>query len=67
MGLLTTLNCYKLRTFILLSNSGCLRKQLFYFNSFYGLRMADFDPFCFLFLIHKVGMPLLLRCMKTNS
>ena len=37
-----TLNCYKLRTFILLSMNGCLRKQVVHFNSFYGLRLVDF-------------------------
>ena len=31
-----TLNCYKLRTFVLLKMSGCLRKQLVYFDSFHG-------------------------------
>ena len=39
------INCYKLRAFILLSMSGCLKKQVVYFNSFYGLRLDDFDPF----------------------
>ena len=29
-----TLNCYKLRTFVLLKLSGCLRKQVVYFDSF---------------------------------
>ena len=61
-----TLNCYKLRTFILLSMSGRLRKQVVYFNSFYGLRLVDFNPLWFLFLIHKVEMPLLLFYVKTN-
>ena len=37
-----------------------------YFNSFYGLRLVDFDPFWFLFPIHKVRVPLLLLYMKTN-
>ena len=38
-----------------------------YFNSFYGLRLVDFDPFWFLFPIHKVEVPLLLLYMNTNS
>ena len=59
-------NCYKVRTFTLLSMSGSLRKQVIYFNSFYGLRLVDFNPFWFLFLIHKVGVPLLLLYIKTN-
>ena len=61
-----TPNCYKLRTLILLSMSGCLRKQLIYFNSFCGLRLVDFDLSWFLFLIHKVGVPFLLLYIKTN-
>ena len=40
-----TLNCYKLRTFILISMSKHLRKQVVHFNIFYGLRLVDFDPF----------------------
>ena len=36
--------------------SGCLRKQVVYL----GLILIDFDPFWFLFPIHKVGVPLLL-------
>ena len=47
-----------------LSMSGRLRKQVYYFNSFYGLRLVDFEPFWFLFLIHKVGVPLLLLYIK---
>ena len=31
------LNCHKLRAFILVSMSGCLEKQVDYFNSFHGL------------------------------
>ena len=34
--------------------SGCLRKQVVYFDSFHGLRSVDFDPVWFLFLKHKV-------------
>ena len=52
-------NCYKLRIFILLSMSGCLRKQIIYFNSFYGLKLVDFEPVWCLFPIHKAGVPLL--------
>ena len=51
------LNCYKLRAFMLLSMSGCLKKQLVYFNSLHGLILVDFDQFWFLFPIHKVGVP----------
>ena len=40
-----TLNCYKLRTFVLLEMSGCLRKQVVYFDSFHGFRLVDFNPF----------------------
>ena len=47
-----TLNCYKLRTFVLLSMS-IYRKQVVYFESFHGRRLVDFDPVWFLFLIHK--------------
>ena len=46
--------------------SGCLRKQVVYFNSFYGLRLVDFDPFWSLLPIHKVEVPLLLLYIKTN-
>ena len=60
------LNCYKLRAFILLSMSGCLKKQVVYFNSFHSLRLVDLDPFCFLFPIHKVGVPSLPLYIKTN-
>ena len=60
------LNCYKLRAFILLSMSGCLKKQVVYFNSFHGLRLVDFDPFWFLFPIHKVGVPSLPLYIKTE-
>ena len=59
-----TLNCYKLRAFIMLSMSGC--QQVVYFNSFHGLRLVDFDPFWFLFLIYKVGVPLLPLYIKTS-
>ena len=58
---------YKLRAFILLSMSGCLKKQLVYFNSFHGLRLVDFDLFWFLFPIHKVGVPSLLVYIKTKN
>ena len=60
------LNCHKLRAFILLSMSGCLKKQVVYLNSFHGLRLVDFDPFWFLFPIHKVGVPSLPLYIKTN-
>ena len=40
-----TLNCYKLRTFVLLKTSGCLSKQVVYFDSFHGFRLVDFNPF----------------------
>ena len=40
-----TLNFYKLRTFVLLKMSGCLRKQVVYFDSFHGFRLVDFNPF----------------------
>ena len=40
-----TLNCYKLRTFVLLEMSGCLSKQVVYFDSFHGFRLVDFNPF----------------------
>ena len=60
------LNCYKLRAFILLSMSGCLKKQEVYFNSFHGLRLVDLDSFWFLFPIHKVGVPSLPLYIKTN-
>ena len=43
------LNCYKLRAFILLSMSGCLKKQVVYLNSFHGLRLVDLDPFWFFY------------------
>ena len=33
-----TLNCYKLKTFVLL-------KHVVYFDSFYGFRLVDFNPF----------------------
>ena len=49
-----TLNCYKL---VLLKMSGCLRKQVFYFDSFHGFRLVDFNPFRLLFPIHKIGVP----------
>ena len=58
------LNCYKLRAFMLLSMSGCLKKQVVYFNSFHGLRLVDFDPFWFLFPIYKVGVPSLPSYIK---
>ena len=48
---------YKLRTFVLLKMSGCLRKQVVYFDSFHGFRLVDSNPFWFLFPIHKVGVP----------
>ena len=60
------LNCYKLRAFILLLMSRCLKKQVVYFNSFHGLRLVNFDPFWFLFPIHKVGVPSLPLNIKTN-
>ena len=41
-------------------------KQVVYFNSFHGLILVDFDPFWFLFLIHKVGVLLLLLYIKIN-
>ena len=50
----------------LLSKSGRLRTGVVYFNSFYGLRLVDFNPFWFFFLIHKLGVPLLLLFIKTN-
>ena len=52
------LNCYKLRAFLLLSMSGC----------FHGLRLqlVDFDPFWFLFPIHKVGV-LRCRCIQKQT
>ena len=37
--------------------SGCLRKQVVYFDSFHGFRLVDFNPFWFLFPIHKIGVP----------
>ena len=40
-----TLNCYKLRIFVLLKMSGCLSKQVVYFDSFHGFRLVDFNPF----------------------
>ena len=40
-----TLNCYKLRTFVLLEMSGCLSKQVVYFDSCHGFRLVDFNPF----------------------
>ena len=46
--------------------SGCLRKQVVYFNSFHGLRLVNFDPLWFLFPIHKVGVPSLPLYIKTN-
>ena len=52
-----TLNCYKLRTFVLLKMGGCLSKQVVYFDSFRGLRLVDLNPFKFLFPIHKMGVP----------
>ena len=67
MGLLTTLNCFKLRTlYIAIKLGGCFTKQAVYFNSFFGARLVDLDPFWFLFLISKAGVPLLLLYMKTN-
>ena len=61
------LNCYKLRAFILLSICECLKKkQVVYFNSFHGLRLVDFNPFWFLFQIHKLGVPSLPLYIKTN-
>ena len=39
-----TLNFHKLRTFALLKISGCLRKQVVYFDSFHGFRLVDFNP-----------------------
>ena len=60
------LNCFKLRAFILLSMSGCLKKQVVYFNSFHGFRLVDFNTVWFLFPIHKVGVPLLPLYIKTN-
>ena len=60
------LNCYKLRAFMLLSMSGCLKKQVVYFNSFHGLILVDFDQFWFLFPIYKVGAPSLPLYIKTN-
>ena len=60
------LNCYKLMAFILLLMSRSLKKQVVYFNSFHGLRLVDFDPFWFLFPIHKVGVPSLPLYIKTN-
>ena len=47
--------------------SGCLRKQKVYFNSFYGLRLVDFDPVWLLFPIHKAGVPLLPLYIKANE
>ena len=40
-----TLNCYKLRTFVLLRMSGCLSKQVVYFDSFCGFGLVDLNPF----------------------
>ena len=40
-----TLNCYNLRTFVLLKMSGCLSKQVVYFDSFHGFRLVVFNPF----------------------
>ena len=40
-----TLNCYQLRTFVLLKVSGCLKKQVVYFDSFRGFRLVDLNPF----------------------
>ena len=40
-----TLNCYKLRTFVLLKMSGCPRKQVVYFDSFHGFRLVDLNQF----------------------
>ena len=40
-----TLNCYKRRTFVLLKMSGCVRKQVVYFDGFHGFRLVDFNPF----------------------
>ena len=51
-----TLNCYKLRTFVLLKMSGCLSKQAVYFDSFRRFRLVDLNPFLFLFPIHKIGV-----------
>ena len=39
-----TLNCYKLRTFVLLKMSGCLRKQVVYFDSFHSFRLVAPPP-----------------------
>ena len=60
------LNCYKLRAFILVSMSGCFKKQVVYFNSFHGLRLVDFNTVWFLFPIHKVGVPSQPLYIKTN-
>ena len=60
------LNCYKLRAFMLLSMSGCLKTQVVYFNSFHDLILVDFDQFWFLFPIHKVGLPSWALYIKTN-
>ena len=40
-----TVNCYKLKTFVLLKKNGCLRKHVVYFDSFYGFRLVDFNTF----------------------
>ena len=41
-----TLNCYKLRTFVLLKMGGCLRKYVVHFDSFHDFRLVDFNrPF----------------------
>ena len=51
-----TLNCYKLRAFILLSMSG-YHKTSSLFQQFSRLaftKFVDFDPFWFLFPIHNV-------------
>ena len=40
-----TLNCYKLRTFVLFKMSGCLRKQVVYFDSFHSFKLVDLNPF----------------------
>ena len=40
-----TLNCCKLRTFVLLKMSGWLGKQVVYFDSFHGFRLVHFNPF----------------------
>ena len=61
-----TLNCYELRTFILLSMRGRLRNELVYFNNFCGLILIGFDPFWFLILIHKLGVPSLLLFIKNK-